>query len=73
MPRTWSKSKFEVLSSRHQATTKALWKLEDTLEEYEGQEEREAKLVDEIISLKRQIVFANRQISKLKRKYLIFF
>jgi hypothetical protein len=47
--------------------------LEDTLEEYEGQEEREAKLVDEVISLKRQIVFANRQISKLNRKYFIFF
>src|SRR3984957_16879559 len=49
-----SRNKLEALSSRHQATTKALWRLEDALEKYERQEEREAKLVNEIISLKRQ-------------------
>jgi hypothetical protein len=64
--------KLEKLQARHSLTTQSLWKLEDKLEEYEGQEEREAELVEEIIGLKKQIVHLNRQVSRLRGKYFPF-
>lgn len=56
------------LNARRLRTLEALWQTEDTLEEYAGQEQREEELVDEVINLKRQVVFANKQITKLKSK-----
>lgn len=56
------------LNERRLRTLEALWQTEDTLEEYAGQEQREEELVDEVINLKRQVVFANKQITKLKSK-----
>jgi hypothetical protein len=64
-----AEDKLKDLQSRHHKTLEAFWAAEDKLEEYEGQEEREVKLVNEILDLKRQKVSLTRRITKLTSKY----
>jgi hypothetical protein len=61
--------KYDYLLSCHFRTQKSFWALEDKLEEYEGENSREAELISEIVSLKKQIGSLKRQVSRLQSNY----